>query len=89
MSGILGWAYVLINVYLIEQIGDEKTGTLALFGQITSIPMAEKFGLFNSLKNRIKPISIFSLIVMMAFFNPDILNEIISLKHNTAISETF
>ncbi|MFJ6209468.1 DMT family transporter [Lysinibacillus sp. NPDC092081] len=65
IGGILGGAYVLINVFLVDQIGNGQTVVLVLFGQITGSLMVEKFGLFNSFKNQIKPIQIFGLIVMI------------------------
>jgi len=65
IGGILGGAYVLINVFLVDQIGNGQTVVLVLFGQITGSLMVEKFGLFNSSKNQIKPIQIFGLIVMI------------------------
>ncbi|MEY9978525.1 DMT family transporter [Lysinibacillus sp. RC79] len=65
IGGILGGSYVLINVFLVDQIGNGQTVVLVLFGQITGSLMVEKFGLFNSLKNQIKPIQIFGLIVMI------------------------
>lgn len=66
IGGILGGSYVLINVFLVNQIGNGQTVILALFGQITGSLMVERFGLFNSLKNRIKPMQVFGLIVMIA-----------------------
>ncbi|MEK4424926.1 DMT family transporter [Solibacillus sp. FSL K6-1523] len=66
IGGILGGAYVLINVFLVNQIGTGQTVILALFGQITGSLMVEKFGLFHSLKNQIKRIQVFGLIVMIA-----------------------
>ncbi|MGE8002581.1 DMT family transporter [Lysinibacillus sp. NPDC093216] len=65
IGGILGGSYVLINVFLVDQIGNGQTVVLVLFGQITGSLMVEKFGLFNSSKNQIKPIQIFGLIVMI------------------------
>nr|WP_277751943.1 DMT family transporter [Bacillus wiedmannii] len=66
VGGIIGGAYVLINVYLVDQIGNGQTVVLVLFGQITGSLIVEQFGLFNSFKTRIKPIKIFGLIVMIA-----------------------
>ncbi|MED2793597.1 DMT family transporter [Bacillus wiedmannii] len=66
VGGIIGGAYVLINVYLVDQIGNGQTVVLVLFGQITGSLIVEQFGLFNSFKIRIKPIKIFGLIVMIA-----------------------
>lgn len=66
IGGILGGGYVLVNVFLVNQIGNGQTVILALFGQITGSLVVEKFGLFHSLKNQIKPIQVFGLIVMIA-----------------------
>ncbi|MFJ5671416.1 DMT family transporter [Bacillus safensis] len=66
IGGILGGSYVLINVYLVGQIGNGQTVILLLFGQITGSLIVERFGLFNSFKKQIMPIQIFGLIVMLA-----------------------
>lgn len=66
IGGVLGGTYVLINVYLVDQIGNGQTVVLTLFGQIAGSLMVEQLGLFNSLKNRIKPIQILGLMVMIA-----------------------
>ncbi|WP_431810538.1 DMT family transporter [Lysinibacillus capsici] len=66
IGGILGGSYVLINVFLVNQIGNGQTVVLALFGQITASLLVQQFGLFNSLKNRIQPLQIIGLMVMIA-----------------------
>lgn len=66
IGGILGGSYVLINVFLVNQIGNGQTVVLALFGQITGSLLVEQFGLFNSIKNRIQPLQIIGLMVMIA-----------------------
>jgi transporter family-2 protein len=66
LGGILGGSYVLINVYLVDQIGNGQAVILTLFGQIIGSLIVEQFGLLNSSKNRVKPIQIFGLIVMIA-----------------------
>ncbi|WP_347722471.1 DMT family transporter [Lysinibacillus capsici] len=66
VGGILGGSYVLINVFLVNQIGNGQTVVLALFGQITGSLLVQQFGLFNSLKNRIQPLQIIGLMVMIA-----------------------
>lgn len=66
IGGILGGSYVLINVFLVNQIGNGQTVVLALFGQITGSLLVQQFGLFNSLKNRIQPLQIIGLMVMIA-----------------------
>ncbi|EFI70292.1 integral membrane protein [Lysinibacillus fusiformis ZC1] len=65
-GGILGGSYVLINVFLVNQIGNGQTVVLALFGQITGSLLVQQFGLFNSIKNRIQPLQIIGLMVMIA-----------------------
>ncbi|QWG34284.1 DMT family transporter [Bacillus mycoides] len=66
LGGILGGSYVLINVYLVDQIGNGQTVILTLFGQIIGSLLVEQFGLLNSSENRVTPIQIFGLIVMIA-----------------------
>ncbi|MBT2576204.1 DMT family transporter [Bacillus sp. ISL-8] len=66
IGGILGGSYVLINVYLANQIGNGQTVILTLFGQITGSLLVEQFGLLNSSENRVQPIQIFGLTVMIA-----------------------
>ncbi|MGY4796043.1 DMT family transporter [Lysinibacillus fusiformis] len=66
IGGILGGSYVLINVFLVNQIGNGQTVVLVLFGQITGSLLVEQFGLFNSIKNRIEPLQIIGLMVMIA-----------------------
>ena len=65
IGGILGGSYVLINVFLVNQIGNGQTVVLVLFGQITGSLLVEQFGLFNSIKNRIEPLQIIGLMVMI------------------------
>ncbi|WP_342440669.1 DMT family transporter [Lysinibacillus sp. FSL K6-0075] len=66
IGGILGGSYVLINVFLVNQIGNGQTVVLVLFGQITGSLLVEQFGLFNSIKNRMEPLQIIGLMVMIA-----------------------
>jgi transporter family-2 protein len=56
---------VLINVYLVGKIGTGQTVVLALFGQIIGSLLVQQFGLLKSVKNRIVPIQIFGLILML------------------------
>lgn len=65
IGGIIGGLYVLINVYLVGQIGTGQTVVLALFGQIAGSLLVQQFGLLKSVKNRIVPIQIFGLIIML------------------------
>ncbi len=66
IGGILGGLYILINVYLVEQIGTGQTVVLVLFGQIAGSLLVEQFGLFRSYKNQIMPVQILGLIIMIA-----------------------
>ncbi|RAS77275.1 DMT family transporter [Priestia endophytica] len=65
IGGFLGGSYVLINVYLVGKIGTGQTVVLALFGQIAGSLLVQQFGLLKSVKNRIVPIQIFGLIIML------------------------
>ena len=53
-------------MFLVNQIGNGQTVVLALFGQITGSLLVQQFGLFNSIKNRIQPLQIIGLMVMIA-----------------------
>ncbi|RDW16061.1 hypothetical protein CWR48_17905 [Oceanobacillus arenosus] len=64
LGGIIGGLYVLINVFLVGQIGTGQTIILALFGQIVGSLLVEQFGLLKSVKNRITPIQILGLVLM-------------------------
>ncbi|WP_042347579.1 DMT family transporter [Bacillus massiliigorillae] len=65
IGGILGGSYILVNVFLVSQIGNGQTVILTLFGQIIGSLIVEQFGLFNSNRNRIRPVQIVGLIVMI------------------------
>jgi transporter family-2 protein len=65
VGGFLGGAYILINVYLVGKIGTGQTVVLALFGQIVGSLLVQQFGLLKSIKNRIVPIQILGLIIML------------------------
>lgn len=65
LGGIIGGLYVLINVYLVGQIGTGQTVVLALFGQIAGSLLVQQFGLLRSAKYRIAPIQIWGLIIML------------------------
>jgi bacterial/archaeal transporter family-2 protein len=56
---------VLINVYLVGKIGTGQTVILALFGQIAGSLLVQQFGLLKSVKNRIVPIQLLGLIIML------------------------
>ncbi|WP_028591218.1 DMT family transporter [Paenibacillus massiliensis] len=66
IGGILGGTYVLINVFLVNQLGTGQTVILALLGQIIGSLFVEQFGLLRSVKNRIQPIQIVGILVMLA-----------------------
>ena len=65
IGGFIGGSYLLINVYLVGKIGTGQTVVLALFGQIIGSLLVQQFGLLKSVKNRIVPIQIFGLILML------------------------
>ena len=62
IGGILGGLYVLINVYLVGQIGTGQTVILVLFGQVTGSLLVARLGLFGSIKNKITWVQIVGLI---------------------------
>lgn len=66
IGGILGALYVLVNAFLVGEIGTGQTVMLALFGQITGSLIVEQFGLLRSIKNKIRPIQIVGLVMMLA-----------------------
>lgn len=65
IGGLIGGLYVLINVYLVGQIGTGQTVVLALFGQIAGSLIVQQFGLFKSIKNSIAFIQILGLMIML------------------------
>ncbi|MGY3716811.1 DMT family transporter [Sutcliffiella cohnii] len=65
IGGIIGGLYVLINVYLVGQIGTGQTVVLALFGQIAGSLLVAQFGLFKSVKNQIEFIQVVGLVIMV------------------------
>lgn len=66
IGGILGAVYVLGNAFLVGEIGTGQTVMLALFGQITGSLLVEQFGLLRSNQNKIRPIQIVGLVMMLA-----------------------
>lgn len=65
-GGLIGGSYVLINIYLVGQIGTGQTVVLALFGQISGSLLVQQFGLLNSVKKRITLIQLVGLLIMLA-----------------------
>ncbi|AST91037.1 MULTISPECIES: DMT family transporter [Sutcliffiella] len=65
IGGVIGGLYVLINVYLVGQIGTGQTVVLVLFGQIAGSLLVAQFGLFKSIKNQIELIQVVGLIIMV------------------------
>ncbi|GFZ30251.1 membrane protein [Clostridium zeae] len=65
IGGFIGALYILINVYLVGQIGTGQTVVLALFGQIAGSLLVQQFGLLNSVKNKIIPIQVVGLLIML------------------------
>lgn len=66
LGGIFGGFYVLINIFLVGEIGTGPTVVLVLFGQITGSLLVQRFGLFKSPRNTIAPIQIIGLMIMLA-----------------------
>ena len=66
LGGLLGGIYVLINVYLVGQIGTGQTVILALFGQLAGSLLVERFGLLRSNRGQITPARIWGLVTMLA-----------------------
>lgn len=66
IGGFIGGLYVMINIYLVGQIGTGQTVVLALFGQITGSLLVEQFGLLKSIKNRITLVQVIGLLIMLA-----------------------
>ncbi|WP_033541776.1 DMT family transporter [Planococcus sp. CAU13] len=65
-GGLLGGLYVLLNVYLVGQIGTGQTVILALFGQLSGSLLVERFGLLGSNRGQITTVHILGLAVMLA-----------------------
>lgn len=65
LGGIFGGFYVLINIFLVGEIGTGPTVVLVLFGQITGSILVQQFGLFRSAKHTIVPVQIIGLVIML------------------------
>lgn len=66
LGGLLGGLYVLINVYLVGQIGTGQTVILDLFGQLVGSLLVERFGLLGSNRGQITPAQICGLAITLA-----------------------
>lgn len=66
LGGIFGGFYVLINIFLVGEIGTGPTIVLVLFGQITGSILVQQFGMFRSGKNTIVPVQLVGLLVLLA-----------------------
>lgn len=66
LGGIFGGFYVLINIFLVGEIGTGPTIVLVLFGQITGSILVQQFGMFRSAKHTIVPVQLIGLAVMLA-----------------------
>lgn len=66
LGGFLGAAYVLINIYLVGQVGTGQTVVLVLFGQIAGSLLIQRFGWMGSQKTKIDWIQIIGLIMILA-----------------------
>lgn len=65
-GGLLGGTYILMNVYLVGQIGTGPTVILALFGQLTGSLLVERFGLLGSTRGEITTLHVLGLVIMLA-----------------------
>ena len=66
LGGLFGATYVLVNVYLVSEIGTGPTVILALFGQLTGSVLVERFGLLGSHPGDINKIHVIGLLIMLA-----------------------
>ncbi|MFB1098941.1 DMT family transporter [Terribacillus sp. JSM ZJ617] len=66
LGGFLGAAYVLINIYLVGQVGTGQTVVLVLFGQIAGSLLIQRLGLMGSYKAQIDFIQIVGLLMILA-----------------------
>jgi len=66
LGGFLGAAYVLINIYLVGQVGTGQTVVLVLFGQIAGSLLIQRFGWMGSQKTQVDWIQIIGLIMILA-----------------------
>ena len=64
-GGIFGGFYVLINIFLVGEIGTGPTVVLVLFGQITGSILVQQFGMFRSAKQTIVPVQLIGLVIML------------------------
>lgn len=65
LGGLFGGSYVLINIYLVGQIGTGQTVILALFGQLAGSLLVERFGLLRSNRGQITIVHILGLLLML------------------------
>lgn len=65
LGGIFGGFYVLINIFLVGEIGTGPTVVLVLFGQITGSILVQQFGLFRSAKHAVVSVQFIGLITML------------------------
>ena len=66
LGGIFGGFYVLINIFLVGEIGTGPTVVLVLFGQIFGSLLVQQFGLFKSAKVTVVPVQLIGLMIMLA-----------------------
>ncbi|SDD55139.1 transporter family-2 protein [Terribacillus halophilus] len=65
-GGFLGAAYVLINIYLVGQVGTGQTVVLVLFGQIAGSLLIQRFGWMGAQKTLIDWIQVVGLFLILA-----------------------
>lgn len=65
LGGVFGGFYVLINIFLVGEIGTGPTVVLVLFGQIAGSILVQRFGMFRSAKSPVVPVQLAGLLIML------------------------
>lgn len=65
LGGFLGAIYIFSNAFLVPKIGTGTVVVLALLGQVIGSLSIDQFGLLGAFKNRITPIKIIGLVIMI------------------------
>lgn len=65
LGGLLGALYISSNAFFVPIIGTGTVVVLALFGQIIGSLNIDQFGLLGAIKNRITPLKLFGLALML------------------------
>lgn len=64
-GGLLGAAYVLMNVYLVDATGTGRTVVAVLFGQVAASILIQSLGLFRSTPQPLNRVKILGLLLMI------------------------